>query len=135
MALCDSLRIELVKTSIYVWLQGAMFYDVIDKLHKTFAKTRIQSCSSRSTKGLEMRSLRNANRTIGIRWSTSIAKSLWGEDEREADRGQCNEPSGAEQRGVEQSGGLETFVETSKPDAQRGSKFVSVRNRYRFSAR
>ncbi len=44
-ALCNSLQVPLIVTSVSTWLQGGHLNDVIDKMNKTFVEARAMAPS------------------------------------------------------------------------------------------
>lgn len=120
-ALCNSLQVPLVVTSVSTWLQGGHLNDVIDKMAKTFAEARAIAPSILFIDEIDGIGKRQpAEREHADYWNTVVNKALELLDGAVKSEGlvivgATNRPDDID-NAIKRSGRLETHIEIPKPD-------------------
>ncbi|WP_313903176.1 ATP-binding protein [Rhizobium leguminosarum] len=120
-ALCNSLQVPLVVTSVSTWLQGGHLNDVIDKMAKTFAEARTLAPSILFIDEIDGIGKRQpAEQEYGDYWNTVVNKALELLDgvvksEGLVIVGATNRPEQIDDA-IKRSGRLETHIEIPMPD-------------------
>lgn len=120
-ALCNTLQIPLVVTSVSTWLQGEYLHDVLDRLSNTFAEARAQApciLFIDEIDGIGQRA--PASRSHSDYWNACVNKLLELLDgATKADGvivvGATNRPDQIDEA-IRRSGRLETHIEIPRPD-------------------
>jgi len=120
-ALCNTLQIPLVVTSVSTWLQGEYLHDVLDRLSNTFAKARAQApciLFIDEIDGIGQRA--PASRSYSDYWNACVNKLLELLDgAMKTDGvivvGATNRPDQIDEA-IRRSGRLETHIEIPRPD-------------------
>ncbi|RVM09375.1 AAA family ATPase [Sinorhizobium meliloti] len=120
-ALCNSLQIPLVVTSVSTWLQGEYLHAVLDRMTDTFAEARAQApciLFIDEIDGIGMRV--NASREYADYWNACVNKLLELLDgalksEGVIVVGATNRPNEIDEA-IRRSGRLETHIEIPRPD-------------------
>lgn len=120
-ALCNTLQIPLVVTSVSTWLQGEYLHDVLDRMADTFAEARRQAPSILfidEIDGIGQRA--SASRPYADYWNTCVNKLLELLDGAiKTDGvivvGATNRPTEIDEA-IRRSGRLETHIEIPRPD-------------------
>jgi hypothetical protein len=120
-ALCNSLQVPLVVTSVSTWLQGGHLNDVIDKMAKTFAEARAMAPSILFIDEIDGIGKRQpAAQEYADYWNTMVNKALELLDgvvksEGLVIVGATNRPEQIDDA-IKRSGRLETHIEIPMPD-------------------
>ncbi|MBO9194844.1 AAA family ATPase [Rhizobium sp. 16-449-1b] len=120
-ALCNSLGIPLVVTSVSTWLQGGHLNDVIDKMAKTFVEARALAPAILFVDEFDGIGKRQpAEREHADYWNTVVNKALELLDGATNNEGlivvgATNRPEEIDDA-LKRSGRLETHIEIQKPD-------------------
>ncbi|MBB3612999.1 ATP-binding protein [Rhizobium sp. BK602] len=120
-ALCNSLQIPLVVTSVSTWLQGGHLNDVVDKMVKTFAEAKSVAPSILFIDEFDGIGKRQpAEREHADYWNTLVNKALELLDGAVKSEGiiiigATNRPDDIDEA-LKRSGRLETHIEIPKPD-------------------
>lgn len=120
-ALCNSLQIPLVVTSVSTWLQGGHLNDVIDKMSKTFIEARAMAPAILFIDEIDGIGKRQpAEREYADYWNAVVNKALELLDGAVKSEGliivgATNRPGDIDEA-IKRSGRLETHIEISKPD-------------------
>jgi hypothetical protein len=120
-ALCNSLQVPLVVTSVSTWLQGGHLNDVIDKMAKTFAEARaIAPCILFIDEIDGIGKRQPAEREYADYWNTIVNKALELLDGAVKSEGliivgATNRPDQIDDA-IKRSGRLETHIEIPMPD-------------------
>ncbi|MGR9371108.1 ATP-binding protein [Rhizobium leguminosarum] len=120
-ALCNSLQIPLVVTSISTWLQGGHLNDVIDKMAKTFVEARAMAPAILFIDEIDGIGKRQpAEREYSDYWNAVVNKALELLDGAVKSEGliivgATNRPGDIDEA-IKRSGRLETHIEIPKPD-------------------
>ncbi len=120
-ALCNSLQVPLVVTSVSTWLEGGHLNDVIHKMSKTFEEARALSPSILFIDEIDGIGKRQpAERDYSDYWNTVVNKSLELLDgavkaEGVIIVGATNRPDAIDEA-LKRSGRLETHIEIPRPD-------------------
>ena len=120
-ALCNSLQLPLVVTSVSTWLQGGHLNDVIDRLSKTFAEARALAPAILFIDEIDGIGKRQpAVREYSDYWNAIVNKALELFDGAVRSKGliiigATNRP-GEIDEALKRSGRLETHIEIPKPD-------------------
>nr|CAD6596152.1 ATP-binding protein [Rhizobium sp. Khangiran2] len=120
-ALCNSLQLPLVVTSVSTWLQGGHLNDVIDRLSKTFAEARALAPAILFIDEIDGIGKRQpADREYSDYWNAIVNKALELLDGAVRSEGliiigATNRP-GEIDEALKRSGRLETHNEIPKPD-------------------
>ncbi|MDL2400321.1 AAA family ATPase [Rhizobium mayense] len=120
-ALCNSLQIPLVVTSVSTWLQGGHLNDVVDKMVKTFAEAKAIAPSILFIDEFDGIGKRQpAEREHADYWNTVVNKALELLDGAVKSEGviivgATNRPDDIDEA-LKRSGRLETHIEIPKPD-------------------
>ncbi|RVQ74128.1 ATP-binding protein [Sinorhizobium medicae] len=120
-ALCNSLQIPLVVTSVSTWLQGGHLNDVIDKMAKTFAEARALAPSILFIDEIDGIGKRQpAEQEYADYWNTLVNKALELLDGAVKSEGlvivgATNRPEQIDDA-IKRSGRLETHIEIPLPD-------------------
>lgn len=120
-ALCNSLQLPLVVTSVSTWLQGGHLNDVIDKLVKTFAEARALAPAILFIDEMDVIGKRqSAEREYSDYWNAIVNKALELFDGAVKSEGliiigATNRPEQIDEA-LKRSGRLETHIEIPKPD-------------------
>lgn len=120
-ALCNSLQVPLVVTSVSTWLQGGHLNDVIDKMAKTFAEARALAPSILFIDEIDGIGKRQpAAQEYADYWNTVVNKALELLDGAVKSEGlivvgATNRPEQIDDA-IKRSGRLETHIEIPKPD-------------------
>lgn len=120
-ALCNSLQVPLVVTSVSTWLQGGHLNDVIDKMAKTFAEARALAPSILFIDEIDGIGKRQpAAQEYADYWNTVVNKALELLDgavksEGLVILGATNRPDQIDDA-IKRSGRLETHIEIPMPD-------------------
>ena len=120
-ALCNSLQIPLVVTSVSTWLQGGHLNDVIDRMNKTFVEARAMAPAILFIDEIDGIGKRQpAEREHADYWNTVVNKLLELLDgvvksEGLIVVGATNRPDDIDEA-IKRSGRLETHIEIQKPD-------------------
>lgn len=120
-ALCNTLQVPLVVTSVSTWLQGGHLNDVIDKMAKTFVEARAMAPSILFIDEIDGIGKRQpAEREYADYWNAVVNKALELLDGALKSEGliivgATNRPGDIDEA-IKRSGRLETHIEISKPD-------------------
>ncbi|QSZ57739.1 ATP-binding protein [Rhizobium sp. ZX09] len=120
-ALCNSLRIPLVVTSVSTWLQGGHLNDVIDRMSKTFVEARAMAPAILFIDEIDGIGKRQpAEREYADYWNTVVNKALELLDGAIKNEGlivvgATNRPEHIDEA-IKRSGRLETHIEIPRPD-------------------
>ncbi|MGY5811712.1 AAA family ATPase [Rhizobium sp. LEGMi198b] len=120
-ALCNSLQIPLVVTSVSTWLQGGHLNDVVDKMAKTFTEAKSVAPSILFIDEFDGIGKRQpAEREHADYWNTVVNKALELLDGAVKSEGviiigATNRPDDIDEA-LKRSGRLETHIEIPKPD-------------------
>lgn len=120
-ALCNSLQVPLVVTSVSTWLQGGHLNDVIDKMAKTFAEARALAPSILFIDEIDGIGKRQpAAQEYADYWNTVVNKALELLDGAVKSEGlvivgATNRPEQIDDA-IKRSGRLETHIEIPLPD-------------------
>ncbi|WP_312608360.1 ATP-binding protein [Agrobacterium pusense] len=120
-ALCNSLQVPLVVTSVSTWLQGGHLNDVISKMDKTFAEARAIAPSILFIDEIDGIGKRQpAEREYADYWNTIVNKALELLDGAVKSEGliivgATNRPDQIDDA-IKRSGRLETHIEIPMPD-------------------
>ncbi len=120
-ALCNSLQVPLVVTSVSTWLQGGHLNDVIDKMAKTFAEARAMAPSILFIDEIDGIGKRQpAEQEYADYWNTLVNKALELLDGAVKSDGliivgATNRPEQIDDA-IKRSGRLETHIEIPMPD-------------------
>lgn len=120
-ALCNSLQVPLVVTSVSTWLQGGHLNDVIDKMAKTFAEARALAPSILFIDEIDGIGKRQpAEQEYADYWNTLVNKALELLDGAVKSEGlvivgATNRPDQIDDA-IKRSGRLETHIEIPLPD-------------------
>ena len=120
-ALCNSLQVPLVVTSVSTWLQGGHLNDVIDKMAKTFVEARAIAPSILFIDEVDGIGKRQpAEREYADYWNTVVNKALELLDGAVKSEGliivgATNRPEQIDDA-IKRSGRLETHIEIPMPD-------------------
>lgn len=120
-ALCNSLQIPLVVTSVSTWLQGGHLNDVIDRMSKTFVEARAMAPAILFVDEIDGIGKRQpAEREYADYWNTIVNKALELLDGAIKNEGlivvgATNRPDHIDEA-IKRSGRLETHIEIPKPD-------------------
>lgn len=120
-ALCNSLQVPLVVTSVSTWLQGGHLNDVIDKMAKTFAEARALAPSILFIDEIDGIGKRQpAEQEYADYWNTMVNKALELLDGAVKSEGlvivgATNRPEQIDDA-IKRSGRLETHIEIPMPD-------------------
>ncbi|MGR9343491.1 AAA family ATPase [Rhizobium leguminosarum] len=120
-ALCNSLQIPLVVTSVSTWLQGGHLNDVIDKMAKTFIEARAMAPAILFIDEIDGIGKRQpAEREYADYWNAIVNKALELLDGAVKSEGliivgATNRPGDIDEA-IKRSGRLETHIEIPKPD-------------------
>lgn len=120
-ALCNSLQVPLVVTSVSTWLQGGHLNDVIDKMNKTFIEARAMAPAILFIDEIDGIGKRQpAEREYSDYWNAIVNKALELLDGAVKSEGlivvgATNRPDDIDEA-IKRSGRLETHIEIPKPD-------------------
>ena len=120
-ALCNSLQVPLVVTSVSTWLQGGHLNDVIDKMAKTFVEARAMAPAILFIDEIDGIGKRQpAERDYADYWNAVVNKALELLDGAVKSEGliivgATNRPGDIDEA-IKRSGRLETHIEIQKPD-------------------
>ncbi|MDR9779581.1 AAA family ATPase [Rhizobium redzepovicii] len=120
-ALCNSLQVPLVVTSVSTWLQGGHLNDVIDRMSKTFVEARAMAPAILFIDEIDGIGKRQpAEREYADYWNTVVNKALELLDGAIKNEGlivvgATNRPNHIDEA-IKRSGRLETHIEIPKPD-------------------
>ncbi|MEY9562034.1 AAA family ATPase [Sinorhizobium fredii] len=120
-ALCNSLQVPLVVTSVSTWLQGGHLNDVIEKMAKTFVEARAMAPAILFIDEIDGIGKRQpAEREYADYWNTVVNKALELLDGAVKSEGliivgATNRPDDIDEA-IKRSGRLETHIEIPKPD-------------------
>ncbi|ANV26258.1 AAA family ATPase [Agrobacterium pusense] len=120
-ALCNSLQIPLIVTSVSTWLQGGHLNDVIDRMSKTFVEARAMAPAILFIDEIDGIGKRQpAEREYADYWNTIVNKALELLDGAIKNEGlivvgATNRPDHIDEA-IKRSGRLETHIEIPKPD-------------------
>jgi SpoVK/Ycf46/Vps4 family AAA+-type ATPase len=120
-ALCNSLQIPLVVTSVSTWLQGGHLNDVIDRMSKTFVEARAMAPAILFIDEIDGIGKRQpAEREYADYWNTVVNKALELLDGAIKNEGlivvgATNRPDHIDEA-LKRSGRLETHIEIPRPD-------------------
>jgi hypothetical protein len=120
-ALCNSLQVPLVVTSVSTWLQGGHLNDVIDRMAKTFAEARALAPSILFIDEIDGIGKRQpASQEYADYWNTMVNKALELLDGAVKSEGlvivgATNRPDQIDDA-IKRSGRLETHIEIPMPD-------------------
>ncbi len=120
-ALCNTLQVPLIVTSVSTWLQGGHLNDVLDKMARTFAEARAQAPSILFIDEIDGIGRRvDPSRDYADYWNTIVNKMLELLDgavksEGVVVIGATNRPEYIDEA-IKRSGRLETHIEIPKPD-------------------
>lgn len=120
-ALCNSLQVPLVVTSVSTWLQGGHLNDVIEKMAKTFVEARAMAPSILFIDEIDGIGKRQpAEREYSDYWNAIVNKALELLDGAVKSEGliivgATNRPDDIDEA-IKRSGRLETHIEIPKPD-------------------
>ncbi|OCP21341.1 MULTISPECIES: ATP-binding protein [unclassified Ensifer] len=120
-ALCNSLQIPLVVTSVSTWLQGGHLNDVIDRMNKTFVEARAMAPAILFIDEIDGIGKRQpAEREYADYWNAVVNKALELLDGAVKSEGliivgATNRPGDIDEA-IKRSGRLETHIEIPKPD-------------------
>ncbi|NRP71519.1 ATP-dependent zinc metalloprotease FtsH [Ensifer psoraleae] len=119
-ALCNSLQVPLVVTSVSTWLQGGHLNDVIDKMNKTFVEARTMAPAILFIDEIDgIGKRQSAEREHADYWNTVVNKLLELLDGAVKSEGlivvgATNRPDDIDEA-IKRSGRLETHIEIPKP--------------------
>lgn len=120
-ALCNSLQVPLVVTSVSTWLQGGHLNDVIDRMVKTFVEARAMAPAILFIDEIDGIGKRQpAEREYSDYWNAVVNKALELLDGAVKNEGliivgATNRPDDIDEA-IKRSGRLETHIEIPKPD-------------------
>ena len=120
-ALCNSLQIPLIVTSVSTWLQGGHLNDVIDRMSKTFVEARAMAPTILFIDEIDGIGKRQpAEREYADYWNTVVNKALELLDGAVKNEGliivgATNRPDHIDEA-IKRSGRLETRIEIPRPD-------------------
>ncbi|NRP17900.1 ATP-dependent zinc metalloprotease FtsH [Ensifer adhaerens] len=120
-ALCNSLQVPLVVTSVSTWLQGGHLNDVIEKMAKTFIEARAMAPAILFIDEIDGIGKRQpAEREYSDYWNAVVNKALELLDGAVKSEGliivgATNRPDDIDEA-IKRSGRLETHIEIPKPD-------------------
>lgn len=120
-ALCNSLQIPLVVTSVSTWLQGGHLNDVIDRMSKTFVEARAMAPAILFIDEIDGIGKRQpAEREYADYWNTVVNKALELLDGAIKNEGlivvgATNRPDHIDEA-IKRSGRLETHIEIPRPN-------------------
>jgi SpoVK/Ycf46/Vps4 family AAA+-type ATPase len=120
-ALCNSLQIPLVVTSVSTWLQGGHLNDVIDRMNKTFVEARAMAPAILFVDEIDGIGKRQpAEREYADYWNAVVNKVLELLDGAVKNEGliivgATNRPGDIDEA-IQRSGRLEIHIEIPKPD-------------------
>jgi SpoVK/Ycf46/Vps4 family AAA+-type ATPase len=120
-ALCNSLKIPLVVTSVSTWLQGEYLHAVLDRMANTFAEARSQAPCILFVDEIDGIGTRvSASREYADYWNACVNKLLELLDGAVKSEGvivvgATNRPHEIDEA-IRRSGRLETHIEIPKPD-------------------
>jgi len=120
-ALCNSLQIPLVVTSVSTWLQGGHLNDVIDRMSKSFVEARAMAPAILFIDEIDGIGKRQpAEREYADYWNTVVNKALELLDGAVKNEGlivvgATNRPDHIDEA-LKRSGRLETHIEIPRPD-------------------
>lgn len=120
-ALCNSLQVPLVVTSVSTWLQGGHLNDVIDRMSKTFVEARAMAPAILFVDEIDGIGKRQpAEREYADYWNTIVNKALELLDGAIKNEGliivgATNRPDHIDEA-IKRSGRLETHIEIPRPD-------------------
>lgn len=120
-ALCNSLQIPLVVSSVSTWLQGGHLNDVIDRMAKTFVEARAMAPAVLFIDEIDGIGKRQpTEREYADYWNTIVNKALELLDGAVRNEGlivvgATNRPDHIDEA-IKRSGRLETHVEIQRPD-------------------
>lgn len=120
-ALCNSLQIPLVVTSVSTWLQGGHLNDVIDRMSKSFVEARAMAPAILFIDEIDGIGKRQpAEREYADYWNTVVNKALELLDGAIKNEGlivvgATNRPDHIDEA-IKRSGRLETHIEIPRPD-------------------
>lgn len=120
-ALCNTLQVPLVVTSVSTWLQGGHLNDVIDRMAKTFVEARAMAPAILFIDEIDGIGKRQpAEREYSDYWNAVVNKALELLDGAVKSEGliivgATNRPGDIDEA-IKRSGRLETHIEISKPD-------------------
>lgn len=120
-ALCNSLQIPLIVTSVSTWLQGGHLNDVIDRMSKTFVEARAVAPAILFIDEIDGIGKRQpAEREYADYWNTVVNKALELLDGAVKNEGlivvgATNRPDHIDEA-IKRSGRLETHIEIPRPD-------------------
>ncbi len=120
-ALCNSLQVPLVVTSVSTWLQGGHLNDVIDRMSKTFVEARAMAPVILFIDEIDGIGKRQpAEREYADYWNTVVNKALELLDGAIKNEGlivvgATNRPDHIDEA-IKRSGRLETHIEIPRPD-------------------
>lgn len=120
-ALCNSLQVPLVVTSVSTWLQGGHLNDVIDRMSKTFVEARAMAPAILFIDEIDGIGKRQpAEREYADYWNTVVNKALELLDGAVKNEGliivgATNRPDHIDEA-IKRSGRLETHIEIPRPD-------------------
>ncbi|QNP82365.1 ATP-binding protein [Agrobacterium tumefaciens] len=120
-ALCNSLQIPLVVTSVSTWLQGGHLNDVIDRMTKTFVEARAMAPAILFIDEIDGIGKRQpAEREYADYWNTVVNKALELLDGAIKNEGliivgATNRPDHIDEA-IKRSGRLETHIKIPRPD-------------------
>lgn len=120
-ALCNSLQVPLVVTSVSTWLQGGHLNDVIDKMAKTFIEARAMAPAILFIDEIDGIGKRQpAEREYSDYWNALVNKALELLDGAVKNEGliivgATNRPDDIDEA-IKRSGRLETHIDIPKPD-------------------
>ncbi|MFC5756544.1 AAA family ATPase [Rhizobium sp. GCM10022189] len=120
-ALCNSLQIPLIVTSVSTWLQGGHLNDVIDRMSKTFVEARAMAPAILFVDEIDGIGKRQpAEREYADYWNTVVNKALELLDGAVKNEGlivvgATNRPDHIDEA-IRRSGRLETHIEIPRPD-------------------
>ncbi|QFY61152.1 ATP-binding protein [Rhizobium grahamii] len=129
-ALCNSLQIPLVVTSVSTWLQGGHLNDVIDRMSKTFVEARAMAPAILFVDEIDGIGKRQpAEREYADYWNTIVNKALELLDGAIKNEGlivvgATNRPDHIDEA-IKRSGRLETHIEIEKPDVPALSEILA----------
>ncbi len=120
-ALCNSLQVPLVVTSVSTWLQGGHLNDVIDRMSKSFVEARAMAPAILFIDEIDGIGKRQpAEREYADYWNTIVNKALELLDGAVKNEGlivvgATNRPDHIDEA-IKRSGRLETHIEIPRPD-------------------
>lgn len=120
-ALCNSLQIPLIVTSVSTWMQGGHLNDVIDRMSKTFVEARAMAPAILFIDEIDGIGKRQpAEREYADYWNTIVNKALELLDGAVKNEGliivgATNRPDYIDEA-IKRSGRLETHIEIPRPD-------------------